>query len=314
MKISTKHITIFLILIAFTLNSIAQSTTIKGYTIKGDIITFVFKVDDYPNIKYNGHTIKQVFVSGEFNDWATNQWEMQKVTDTRYELKKSLHDFTSDFDWEFKFVVNGEHWAEPSRDFVNSVTARDKNGKKMMVYNLKLYSAFATDYGNVSFKLKGFTDATKVILSGTFNRWDETGFKMKPTADGWQVTLQLRPDIYEYKFIVDGQWMVDPQNPSKILNKYEGYNSVINVKRRVEFRLCEFGDAQTVILAGDFNDWSEHQFKMKKTNNCWTYSTLLSGGKYHYKFIVDGKWMIDPANSVAEYDGKGNVNSVCMIK
>ena len=90
---------------------------------------------------------------------------------------------------------------------------------------------------------------------------------MNAGPKGWNIRLNLPPGIYEYKFIVDGQWMIDPQNPSKTLNKYDGYNSVINVKRRVEFRLCEFGDAQTVILAGDFNDWSENQFKMKKTNN-----------------------------------------------
>lgn len=314
MKIRLQNITIIILFVAFTLTSVAQSSSIKGYKIKGDIITFVFNVDDYPNIKYNDDTINDVFVSGEFNNWATNQWKMQKVTNTRYELKKSLHDFTSDFDWEFKFIVNGKHWAEPSANFKNSVTAKDKFGFKMMVYNLKLYSAFATDYGNITFKLKGYTDADKVILSGTFNRWDETGFKMKPTEDGWLVTLQLRPDIYEYKFIVDGKWIIDPQNPSKTLNKFNGYNSVIDVQKIVEFKLCDFKNAKTVVLAGDFNNWSEDNFKMTKTDNCWIYKTKLSGGKHHYKFIVDGEWKTDPTNSVVEYDGEGNINSVCMIK
>ncbi|WP_179020252.1 hypothetical protein [Winogradskyella forsetii] len=307
---------LFFLFISFlcAFKSIAQSKTIKGYDIKGEDVIFIFNVNDYPNIKNNGDTVDDVYVSGEFNDWALNQWRMTKMNDSIYQLKKDLSLFTSDFGWEFKFIVNGKHWAEPSPDFENSVGAKDPRGFPLMVYNLKFYSAFATDYGNVNFNLKGFKDAKKVILSGTFNRWDETGFIMKPTDDGWTVTLQLKPDIYEYKFIIDGKWMEDPQNPSKIGNEYSSYNSVIDVQKNVTFRLCDYEDANTVILSGDFNDWSEEDYKMTKIDNCWTYTKRLSGGKHHYKFIVDGQWITDPHNSVKEYDGEGNINSVCMVK
>ncbi len=315
MKIKLKYFHFFIFLLFFSFNSYAQDHTIKGYTIEGEDVIFIFNINDYPNIKNNGDTVDNVYVSGEFNNWAKDQWEMNKVNDSLYKLKKSLSLFTSDFDWEFKFIVNSKHWAEPSSDFENIVDARDYKGHRLMVYNLKLYSAFATDYGNVSFKLKGFKDAESVILSGTFNRWDESGFVMKPTDDGWEVTLQLRPDIYQYKFIIDNHyWIEDPHNPSKIENEFGGFNSVIDVQKNVEFILCDFQDAETVILSGDFNDWSEDNYKMEKVNDCWTYSIRLSGGKYHYKFIVDGKWITDPYNTVKEYDGKGHINSVCMVK
>ncbi|EDP69999.1 hypothetical protein FBALC1_10717 [Flavobacteriales bacterium ALC-1] len=160
-----------MLLFLFTCNICAQSKTIKGYDIKGEEVIFIFNVNDYPNIKNNGDTIDDVYVSGEFNNWARDQWPMLKVSDSIYQLKKSLSLFTSDFGWEFKFIINGMHWAEPSSDFENSVDAKDSNGFPLMVYNLKFYSAFATDYGNISFKLKGYKDAEKVILSGTFNRW-----------------------------------------------------------------------------------------------------------------------------------------------
>lgn len=314
MRLLFKHIVLFLIFTTVFQVASCQKNSIKGYKIRGSKLTFIFNVNDYPNILNNGEPIKEVFVSGEFNNWATNQWKMKRTTDSTYELTKELSDFTSDFDWEFKYVVNKKHWAEPTPKFKNSVEARNKYGQKLMAYNLKLYSAFATDYGNVSFNLRGYKNAKKVILSGTFNRWDESGFKMKPTKNGWNVTLQLRPDVYEYKFIIDGNWIIDPQNPSKVRNEFFGFNSVINIKRQTVFKLCDFLDAKTVILASDFNRWSEDKVKMKKDNNCWVYSTALSGGKYHYKFIVDGKWIIDPTNSVVEYDGDGNINSVCIVK
>ena len=53
---------------------------------------------------------------------------------------------------------------------------------------------------------------------------------------------------------------------------------------------------------------------MTKTANSWTFTTKLSGGKHHYKFIVDGNWYLDPNNSVREYDGNGNINSIKMTK
>ena len=314
MKIKRNYIFLFFCFLIFSFNSYAQDHNIKGYKIKGDAVIFKFEVNDYPNIKNNDDTIDDVFVSGEFNNWAKDEWKMNKVNDSIYQLRKKLSIFTSDFDWEFKFIVNSEHWAEPSKDFENITGAKDYRGHALMVYNLKLYSAFATEYGNISFKLKGFTNAKKVILSGTFNRWDESGFIMKPTEDGWDVTLQLRPDIYEYKFIVDGEWKEDPQNPAMTKNKYHGYNSVLDVQKTVEFRLCDFSNAETVILSGDFNDWSEEDYEMTKVNGCWVYNKRLSGGKHHYKFIVDGNWITDPNNSVKEYDDEGHINSVCMVK
>ncbi|EDP70000.1 hypothetical protein FBALC1_10722 [Flavobacteriales bacterium ALC-1] len=53
---------------------------------------------------------------------------------------------------------------------------------------------------------------------------------------------------------------------------------------------------------------------MTKVDGCWVYNQRLSGGKYHYKFIVDGNWITDPSNTVKEYDDEGNINSVCMVK
>ncbi|WP_296385647.1 hypothetical protein [Winogradskyella sp.] len=314
MKIKLNYIFTILCFLVFSFNSYAQNHNIKGYKIEGEDVIFIFDANDYPNILNNGDTIDNVFVSGEFNNWAKDQWKMDKVNDSIYQLRKQLSIFTSDFDWEFKFIVNSEHWAEPSINFENIADAKDYRGHPLMTYNLKLYSAFATIYGNVSFKLKGFTNAKNVILSGTFNRWDENGFIMKPTENGWQVTLQLRPDIYEYKFIVDGEWIEDPQNPSMTKNNHHGFNSVIDVQKTVEFRLCDFPDAETVILSGEFNDWSEENYKMTKVDDCWIYNEKLSGGKYHYKFIVDGEWITDPINTVKEYDDKGHINSVCMVK
>src|SRR5690606_18411435 len=109
------------------------------------------------------------------------QWKMTKIDNNRYELRKPLAEFTDTFSYEFKFLINNAYWAEPSRKNKNAVDARDLDGNPLHVYNLRMFTAFPDDSGNMTFKLKGHNNARKVILSGTFNRWNEEAFKMKKT-------------------------------------------------------------------------------------------------------------------------------------
>jgi hypothetical protein len=78
------------------------------------------------------------------------------------------------------------------------------------------------------------------------------------------------------------------------------------------FRLKGFADAKVVNLAGTFNDWKPAALVCGKENGEWVCRLDLKPGKYLYKFIVDGIWMIDPDNSKTEDDGQGNTNSVLV--
>nr|WP_247649199.1 glycogen-binding domain-containing protein [Lutibacter sp. B1] len=238
---------------------------------------------------------------------------MAKVNNNTYELRKKLSDFTDEFSWEFKFVINNYYWAEPSKDDIN-ITRATKDGFYLNTYNLHFLTNYPDKNGNAHFKLKGYKNAKKVILSGTFNRWNEELFKMNKTEEGWELTLLLKPGEYEYKFIVDGNWMEDPDNPLKKRNEFNGFNSLININKLITFKLDNHLNAKKVILSGSFNNWDENNYSMLKTKSGWEYSIKLSGGKHHYKFIVDGNWIVDPKNSVKEYDYDGNINSVCIIK
>tara|TARA_R110002072_G_scaffold109335_7_gene236626 strand:+ start:8635 stop:9603 length:969 start_codon:yes stop_codon:yes gene_type:complete len=322
LKIKQLHIT--LLLIAFiSIGTLAQKKSVKGYRIDGDEIVFTFDKREYMKITddksqkrmdFDDFDIKNVVVSGEFNSWSKNSWKMKKVDENIYELRKKISAFDDDFEWEFKFIVNNNFWAEPSESITNITPAIKHNGQILDTYNLKFINAYVSENGNTKFILDDYLNAEKVVLAGSFNRWDESLFKMKKTGSGWELTLELRPDVYEYKFIVDGKWIEDSKNPDRALNEFDEYNSIIKVKKDVTFLLYNFKNAKNVILAGDFNNWSENEFQMRKTENGWTYTLPLTGGKYHYKYIVDGKWIVDPDNSVREYDEKGHINSVKMVR
>jgi 1,4-alpha-glucan branching enzyme len=78
-----------------------------------------------------------------------------------------------------------------------------------------------------------FDDPTagEVHLAGEFNEWSPTAAKMAKDDKGiWRVKIMLKPGKYEYKFVVDGTWVEDPENPDKVPDPYEGNNSVITVE------------------------------------------------------------------------------------
>jgi len=53
---------------------------------------------------------------------------------------------------------------------------------------------------------------------------------MKRHHDGhWEATVALAPGRYQYKFIVDGEWITDPKAQENVRNYHGTLNSVIEV-------------------------------------------------------------------------------------
>ena len=82
--------------------------------------------------------------------------------------------------------------------------------------------------GNTTFTLRGYPDARLVILAGSFNGWSEWKNLLRRRNGVWECRLDLEPGTYQYKFIIDGVWILDPANPE---STYDGnHNSVLIVK------------------------------------------------------------------------------------
>lgn len=72
--------------------------------------------------------------------------------------------------------------------------------------------------------------AGEVFLAGDFNQWDGQKHKMKQSRQGkWEKTLMLTKGIYEYKYMVDGNWQEDPNNHQTRLNAFGTYNNCLTV-------------------------------------------------------------------------------------
>ncbi|HUV36421.1 MAG TPA: AAA family ATPase [Patescibacteria group bacterium] len=73
--------------------------------------------------------------------------------------------------------------------------------------------------------------AQNVYLTGEFTNWSREGFRMhKDEKDSlWKSVLHLEPGEYEYRFIVDGVWIKDPNNADSVLNEFGQENSLLIV-------------------------------------------------------------------------------------
>ena len=58
---------------------------------------------------------------------------------------------------------------------------------------------------------------------------------------------------------------------------------------------CLAPDANAVFLTGDFNDWDPSSHPMKRQpDGAWTAQIPLPHGHHHYRYLVDGKAVLDP--------------------
>ena len=71
-------------------------------------------------------------------------------------------------------------------------------------------------------------DAKTVYLAGEMSDWQDNVFEMqRGENNNWSLTLYLPQGAWQYKFVVDGQWIYDKSNPKTTDDGFDGLNSVI---------------------------------------------------------------------------------------
>ena len=87
-----------------------------------------------------------------------------------------------------------------------------------------------------------------------------------------------------------------------------------SLKGNTTFHLKGHKDARIVAVAGSFNTWNQSQVLCGREGEDWICRIDLTTGKYTYKFIIDGDWILDPDNPATEDDERGFTNSVVVVK
>ena len=83
---------------------------------------------------------------------------------------------------------------------------------------------------------------------------------------------------------------------------------------KTEFSLSA-PQAQSVFVAGDFNQWnpSSHPLKMD-AQGVWRILLILNPGQYEYRFLVDGEWQNHPSCIPSVENPFGTSNSLKIVK
>ncbi|GCC53282.1 hypothetical protein SanaruYs_35250 [Chryseotalea sanaruensis] len=220
---------------------------------------------------------RSVYLSGTFNEWSTMLTPMTRV-DSGWVADVILNPGKHCY----KFIADG-NWFHDNQ---NRLQEEDGHGGYNSIY-------FTYNY---TFVLKEFLQAKEVIVTGSFNDWNEKKLKMSKTREGWALPVFLKEGTHNYKFIVDGRWITDPGNPKQRDDGFGNINSVIELGETLVITLKGFSTAKNVFVTGNFNDWRDKELKMKQTTNGWELPLTLASGNYEYKFVVDGNWINDPDN------------------
>ncbi|MBC7937562.1 MAG: hypothetical protein H7Y86_19615 [Rhizobacter sp.] len=246
---------------------------------------FVFRLNGFGNAK-------KVYLSGSFNNWKPRELQMTRTV-SGWQLPLYLAEGTH----TYRFVADGRWMADPEN--------KDQLPNEFNDFNSVIRIGIP-----YIFKLNGYTNAKQVMIAGSFNNWQEHELIMTKTAAGWQLPYTLGAGNYEYRYKVDGKWINGLANTALEFPKEKKRNAYLIIGANYTFRLKGFNTARTVFLAGDFNDWAPGTYAMKQEGDEWILRVHLSAGKHLYKFIVDGKWVIDPGNSLWEQNEFGTGNSV----
>lgn len=101
----------------------------------------------------------------------------------------------------------------------------------------------------------------------------------------------------------------------RLAAKLSDYYGVSQMNDAVVF-VTLYPRAQSVQIAGDFNNWKPENAPMQKVGDSgvWQTEMKLPAGRYRYRLVVDGQWQQDPYNELTELNPFGGFNSVLEIK
>lgn len=219
------------------------SVAVAATTAGGGGVTFTCRAPD----------AKAVFLAGDFNGWSASAEPLVRGDDGLWSATVPL----TPGDHEYKFVVDGvwqedaDHQRRKADPFggSNSLVTVGADGKPVdsgapaapaaapaagqpaggaSPAKFTVGAPRAVD-GGVQFTYQN-PGASRVTLAGSFNGWNADQLPL--TGDGkgnWVIVHSLPAGKHEYKFVADGSWFADPENPDTQSDPYGGTNSLVTV-------------------------------------------------------------------------------------
>ncbi|MGE4288229.1 MAG: S41 family peptidase [Salinivirgaceae bacterium] len=162
-----------------------------------------------------------VYLNPHFSISIPKERSINPVTNTNWEQIGVIPDIET----ESRKALFETHLLALENLMANSATKKSRTKLDSLINQLEKNRPISK---KVVFKLNGFKDAKKVMLVGSFNFWDANKSPMTFDGQTWFCEVTVDPGMLSYKFIVDGKYILDPDNPGTIKDG-DYLNSVIEV-------------------------------------------------------------------------------------
>ncbi|TSA52163.1 MAG: hypothetical protein D4R45_07355 [Planctomycetaceae bacterium] len=133
-----------------------------------------------------------------------------------------------------------------------------------------------------------------------------------------ELDLEEEIEVHEDRALEEPQAVEAPEEETlekSTSAKLSEYYGVSQINDAVVF-VTLYPRANSVQIAGDFNNWQPEQTMMEKVGDSgvWQTQMKLNPGRYRYRLVVDGQWQQDPYNELNELNPFGGFNSIIEIK
>ncbi len=179
-------------------------------------------------LTYKNRYAGNIKIAGDFSNWKPVDMFRGKYGVWYYFLtdlyeKKMIR---------YKFIADGIWILDP----MNTERENDDSGSYVSVLyplcqkdNNKLTYRFIEPY-QVEFRI--FKPKAKFVsIVGDFNNWNpENDLLEKDKSGVWNLQKRLSPGLYKYKYIVDGDWILDLYNEKTAGDEAEGICSLLKIE------------------------------------------------------------------------------------
>lgn len=142
-------------------------------------------------------------------------------------LKEAVNAGKPVFDYD-KYCRGSKDYFSLAREIISTHAVELENLQKEA---LELINKQISQFMQTEFKLFA-PQAEEVYLAGDFNKWrpDRNSKLIRQDGGIWKKTIKLKPGRYRYRFVVDGKWQEDPDNPLSEKNPFGEIDSLLDLK------------------------------------------------------------------------------------
>lgn len=145
-------------------------------------------------------------VVGDFNDWRSDATPMRQAVNGDWFVTIHVPDGVH----EYKYLDNRGDYHEDRR---NPLRKSNPYGTMNSILVIGDPMTSPLVYGPSTTFILYRPNAREVSVAGSFNEWKPVSmFRKKDNPALWGFRCQLPPGDYEYKYVIDGEWVTDPEN------------------------------------------------------------------------------------------------------